>query len=280
MRARLKLGRILRFGRVLRFGRLRGRRRLRARLKRGRVLRCGRFRSRRRRRGTRDVRLRRLRLGGLDGHGRDRFGQQQRRIEQHRVLAQNSAALPGRLDEHRDERLSDRILRTDEYEVDAVGGAGDAKLERRQKLGAIEPVALEGFLARKLHRQTFALVERFHLKPDPRQERLVQRRADIDFAEFKRPCAKRRGQQRQDDPTCRYSHGTSVAARVIRRVASGHRAWSKPRIHCQTIPYKNRFAKISAICTLLSAAPLRMLSATIQRSSPLGCDRSSRMRPT
>src|SRR5690348_11156909 len=37
---------------------------------------------------------------------------------------------------------------------------------------------------------------------------------------------------------------------------------------------------ISAICTAFNAAPLRMLSDTIHRSSPFGCEMSSRMRPT
>ncbi len=39
-------------------------------------------------------------------------------------------------------------------------------------------------------------------------------------------------------------------------------------------------ATSSAICTAFRAAPLRMLSDTIHRFSPRGCDRSSRMRPT
>ena len=36
----------------------------------------------------------------------------------------------------------------------------------------------------------------------------------------------------------------------------------------------------SASCTALSAAPLRILSETIHRFRPRGCERSSRMRPT
>ena len=36
----------------------------------------------------------------------------------------------------------------------------------------------------------------------------------------------------------------------------------------------------SASCTALSAAPLRILSETIHRFRPHGCERSSRMRPT
>ena len=39
-------------------------------------------------------------------------------------------------------------------------------------------------------------------------------------------------------------------------------------------------ATSSAICTALSAAPLRILSETTHRSSPRGCEMSSRMRPT
>src|SRR5690606_21778277 len=39
-------------------------------------------------------------------------------------------------------------------------------------------------------------------------------------------------------------------------------------------------ATSSASCTALSAAPLRMLSETIHRLSPRGCERSSRILPT
>src|SRR4030095_395177 len=48
----------------------------------------------------------------------------------------------------------------------------------------------------------------------------------------------------------------------------------------ETEVYKYFSIKTSAICTALVAAPLRILSETIHRLSPLGSDSSSRMRPT
>ena len=47
-----------------------------------------------------------------------------------------------------------------------------------------------------------------------------------------------------------------------------------------TIDYKYCFIKISAICTLFNAAPLRTLSETTHISSPLSKEMSSRIRPT
>ena len=55
----------------------------------------------------------------------------------------------------------------------------------------------------------------------------------------------------------------------------------RPRVFMAgNIPAQPPAATNSASCTALSAAPLRMLSATTHRLRPRGCEKSSRMRPT
>lgn len=63
-------------------------------------------------------------------------------------------------------------------------------------------------------------------------------------------------------------HATGKQSRDRENPAPAHRA------------HRNSSSRCSAICTALSAAPLRMLSATTHKSSPCGCEMSSRMRPT
>ena len=66
-----------------------------------------------------------------------------RRVEQDRVLAQQAAARPVRLDEQRHERLGDRLRRRDLEDVLAVGAAHHAEREISEEGGLVEPVASE-----------------------------------------------------------------------------------------------------------------------------------------
>ena len=116
--------------------RLRCARQTRVRLQLGRIFGNGRHCRRPRNRCVRNVCLRDPRLGRLDRAGRSWPRQQQRRIEQHCVLAQKAAARPGRFDEHCNERLGNGPPGADEHNVGAIVATTNAELECRQERGA------------------------------------------------------------------------------------------------------------------------------------------------
>ncbi len=84
--------------------------------------------------------------------------------------------------------------------------------------------------------------------------------------------------------SARYIHGFYIPTRLYS--APGYRRPARSvclligRGICRVPAAQPSCATSSASCTALSAAPLRMLSETIHRFRPRGCDKSSRMRPT
>ena len=106
-----------------------------------------------------------------------RFGlrrHEHRRVEQYRVLAQQTAARPARFDQQRHERLGDRAVRSDLDGGAAVAACADRELEVRQEHRPVDAVALEHVVAGQADLQARQLLGSRRNQLDLGIERLVQ----------------------------------------------------------------------------------------------------------
>jgi hypothetical protein len=130
-----------------------------------------------------------------------RSGQQDRRVEQRRVLADIVAARPRGLDEDRYERLGDRLARRDLDDGTAIAARNDTKLEVAEKRRAVEALASERFGTRKSDLERLELFGR-RRQLDLGAKRLIQGGLDLERPKSERPCSGGSGQQWRDGPTC------------------------------------------------------------------------------
>ncbi len=106
-------------------------------------------------------------------------GEHCRRIEQHRVFAEQAAARPIHVDQERDERLADRIARANQQDAAPVLSSADAEFERTQERRAIEAVARKNFRRGEVCIEGSQLLGGRGDEIDFRRERLIERRTRV-----------------------------------------------------------------------------------------------------
>jgi hypothetical protein len=168
-------------------------------------------RSCRRRRGLQS----RSRLGrdGLAGCGRLRGDrrchrrgrrtlgrrEQRRRVEQHRVLAEQAPARPVHIDEKGYEGLADGVARAHHEDAATVPAAPHAEIDRGQERRAVQPVTGEDFRRGEMRVEGGKLLRRRGDQVDFSGERLVERRIEADLAETEAEGRRRCQQNRRNE---------------------------------------------------------------------------------
>src|SRR5690606_22929229 len=191
-------------------------------------------------------------------------------------LADQTPLAPVDLDQEGQHRLLDRL---------AAGDADDratARIERDRKVQAGDQARgwLQADPAEGVGRgqPRLQLLELRRVAGDDRdlgEQRLAAARLHLDLAQSQRERRPGEDGQQQAAGECpRPDAGGSMVCAWPRHGGDSSRPGTPSATHQPSA------ATSSASWTAFNAAPLRMLSETIQRLSPRGCEMSSRMRPT
>ena len=224
------------------------------------------------------------------------------RSESQLVPSHRAPARPVDVDEERQGRLDDRFVRTYVDETGPATPVDDGELEAIEMFQPGYPGKLELGRRSKGNLQSFKIAVADATQRNSGVQRLMQCGSGLDHAQLECGCEPRSEHQHADRAHGesmhhgRSSHHCPITLPVdVRRPSNPHvppaSSISGPRLAdpaavsvaaIQSVPCGWRWSldSISAICTLLSAAPLRTLSETTHMSSPRGHEMSSRIRPT
>ena len=166
-------------------------------------------------------------LPGAPRPARQRGGSRRidRRVEQHRVFAQQSPARPVGVDQKGDERLGDRPGRGDTQYFLAAGAAVNGKGELREKGGSIEPVAGESVVGRdgRAQRRQVLGGRRDQLESPRRTADSAPSSGDVPKPSAYSACRAQQRAQQQNTSNGNLHSGLPATYRVPGRSARPHR---------------------------------------------------------